>query len=871
MPPTSEPQRLTARRRRLVRFRQGLALALVVAAVAVAGIYLVRRRAQRLDASRRPELHPPTLGLTIQQSAQGVTIAKSESGRPIFRVFAQRAEKLRPGGRDVLHQVKILVYAADGVHADQIAGDEFAYDEASGALTARGAVHIVLQGRPDQPSAPEAVEVEAHDLAYNVKQGTGSIAQGITFRYGTARGQAGAAQLDSHQGLATFSGGVAVTWHRPGQPDLTLASQQASLRRLPKASSDALLATLAGPASVVAGAQTLRADQLVFYLRRDQTLRHLDALGHVFASDALPGRPLAVQADRAHADFTTAKRATLAHLSLAGHVLARQTTAQGQNQLAAGEVEALFTPRHDLDQVQARQNAVLSLAGKQPQRLAAPELDFHFRQAAAAAATLPASHARLAAISTQGRARLDGAVHAQADHLRLDLDPSQQPALAVATGDVQVRQTVGAQQRTSRSQSLELQFAPAPGAPRGQAQLRQATESGGVELQQGDRQLWADQVVYRPSDRTAMFSGAVRASDPLSRFTAPAVTWVSRPDGGSDLSATGGVTVSFLASAAAPGRAPTPAALPGPMLNPGQPVVVTAASLHWDEPPPPRASAPSRTIPSLAPSSFRGIATFSGAVRVIQAPNLLRADRLTVNGAASTLVANGQVETDFLTSGAARLPQVGPKPSAAKAKRSADLGPRGPRVGVSTSGTRAVGAQGPAPTKAKRSADLGPRGPRVGVSTSGTRTVGALGPAPTMAPQAVTIAAGELRYSAPLRQAVYLDHVRMRLADGTLTAPRLVVSLRPAAAGKSTPAGLQRALATGGVHLAQPGRSATARQVSYDFAQGVIQLTGGPPSILDAEQGKITGDPLTFSLSSDEIQVGSKLGTRATGQTTAHN
>jgi len=36
-------------------------------------------------------------------------------------------------------------------------------------------------------------------------------------------------------------------------------------------------------------------------------------------------------------------------------------------------------------------------------------------------------------------------------------------------------------------------------------------------------------------------------------------------------------------------------------------------------------------------------------------------------------------------------------------------------------------------TPAERSADLGPRGPQVGVSTSGARAAGALGPAPTMA------------------------------------------------------------------------------------------------------------------------------------------
>ncbi|MGH3184664.1 MAG: hypothetical protein ACRDOE_22540, partial [Streptosporangiaceae bacterium] len=111
--------------------------------------------------------------------------------------------------------------------------------------------------------------------------------------------------------------------------------------------------------------------------------------------------------------------------------------------------------------------------------------------------------------------------------------------------------------------------------------------------------------------------------------------------------------------------------------------------------------------------------------------------------------------------------------------------------------------------------------------------------------------------------------------EAVLATPRLLVYLRCTAASgcasSTSAAGLDHALADGGVRITQPGRIATARSVLYDFAQGQIRLEGGPPCIFDAEHGKITGDPLTFSLANDAIQVGSKPGTRAMGSTIAHN
>ncbi len=769
----SHPERLTRRRQLVLRLRQFLAVALIAAALAVAGLYLLQRRRQNTELARSAQAHTPMLGLKIQQSAAGVTIAKSVAGRPVFRLEARRADTLRANGHDLLYDVSILVYERDGVHADSISGSRFRYDSRSGALQARGAVRIELASRPGAPRqrASPPVSIVAHDLSYNVKQGTGSLARGVTFALGTAQGSAGAAQLDSRAGQANFSGGVHLQWQRPGRAPLTVAARQAQLRRLPAGSPAAAAVTLAGGARLISGAQSLTADRLTLLLRRDHSLRRLLATGHIHAADVLPGRRLTLAADTAAAGFAPGRRQALNRLTLAGHVDARQLTAAQRGRLTAGQVNFLYSAAGVLQQVQASQGARLTLQGAQPQTLSAPELDFRLRPAVGAAP----SQLRLAAIANQGRATLvSGADTAVADHLQLALDRREQPSSARASGDVQLRQLVAGTVRSSRSDRLALRFVPVAG----KAQLQQATASGHVVVRQGDRRIAADAMTYTPADGRAQFTGHVRGSEAQARFAAQHLLWSATPAGGGQLHARGAVTLSLLGAGGSTwGMGPASSAHSSP------PVVVTANQLDWTEPP--RAGDPTPLAAGAAlpaPAAFRGTAVFRGAVRLVQVPNLLRADQVTLRGERE-LSAQGHVQTTLLAPGAK--------------------------------------------------------------------------------PRAVTIAAGQLVYTVASREAVYRRNVTMQVENARLQAPRIEAWLRPSG-------GLQRAEALQGVRLTQPGRTGSAERVSYDFASSLIELSGGPPSIFDAEQGKIIGDPLTFSLASDEIQVGSKLGVRATGQFIVH-
>jgi lipopolysaccharide export system protein LptA len=762
-PPANNP--FTRRARRLVWVRQAVAVALAVAALGLAADYWLRRRTT-------PPVEAPVLGLKVQQSAAGLTISKAEGNRPIFRVFAERADKLRSGGIDELHQVRIQVFNQSGTQADEISGSQFQYDEASGALRAEGVVHISLQGE---------MQIDARDLTFNVKQGSGEIRQGITFALGTARGQAANALLDSHAGTAHFGGDVAVDWQRPGRPPLHVASAEADVRRLANAT-DAGVIALAGGAELTAGGQSLRARQFNLYLRSDQTLRHLDADGQVVALNVAGARRLSATADQAHADFASREQ-RLEHLELSGAVRLAQTQPGLSRKLEADKVVLAFAGPQVVSSLTAfgdsGRPASLDEKGSQAGSLSAPQLVFSFAAGPTpTSSTLPP----LQSITTRGRTHIArGGMSAEADQLQISLGAQQQPELALASGNVEVSQTVNGAERRSHSQRLEVHFGP-------KSQIERAVESGGVSLTEGARRLDAAQLVYTPADGKAVLTGGVRGTDAQTSFRAATATWVSHPDGAASLEAAAdaaqGLSLSFQPQRGGSGA--------GPLLQPGLPVVITAQHMDWSQP---AGAAPA------AHGGWRGRARFNGSVRLMQTPNLLRADQLSISagpgGQPGDLVARGHVETDF------------------------------------------VAPSGAVP--------------------------GALAPA-SSAPRPVAITAAELTYSSTLQQAQYGGDVTLRNAGATLTAPRLVVYM---AAG-ATPARLQRAVASGGVEVRQPGRQAHGEQLSYDFAQARIEMRGGPPSIFDAEHGKISGDPLTFSLTNDAIQVGGKLGTRVSGSSGGH-
>jgi len=129
----------------------------------------------------------------------------------------------------------------------------------------------------------------------------------------------------------------------------------------------------------------------------------------------------------------------------------------------------------------------------------------------------------------------------------------------------------------------------------------------------------------------------------------------------------------------------------------------------------------------------------------------------------------------------------------------------------------------------------------------------------------VNVTAARLTYVDAQRKARFDGGVILRSSDGTMTADTVDVFLKSrdlkqgapqqAGATQSQASQLDRIVCQGNIVLQQPGRRGTGDKLVYTAADSKFKLTGGPPSIFDAEHGQVTGDSLTFYSHDDRVLV----------------
>ena len=136
----------------------------------------------------------------------------------------------------------------------------------------------------------------------------------------------------------------------------------------------------------------------------------------------------------------------------------------------------------------------------------------------------------------------------------------------------------------------------------------------------------------------------------------------------------------------------------------------------------------------------------------------------------------------------------------------------------------------------------------------------------------VTVTSYSLTYSDVRHLAVYQGAVLLKSTDGTVSADHADVLLKPHSPG-SNPQGtpdasqIEEIVAKGHVVIQQPSRKALGNTMVYTASDEKYVLTGGRPSIFDAERGVTTGDSLTFYNRSDTVLVGSESSARTVSLT----
>lgn len=128
-------------------------------------------------------------------------------------------------------------------------------------------------------------------------------------------------------------------------------------------------------------------------------------------------------------------------------------------------------------------------------------------------------------------------------------------------------------------------------------------------------------------------------------------------------------------------------------------------------------------------------------------------------------------------------------------------------------------------------------------------------------PSVLRVESRDLQYSDTAHSAVFAGPVAMDGVLGQVKGQKTTVFFVPRAKGVAGEQGvamggqLDHVVVAGNVTLDQPGRHGTGDQLVYKAADGSFTLTGGPPKVVDAQQGTVTGSSLLFRPGDSTIVV----------------
>ncbi|MFZ0807314.1 MAG: LPS export ABC transporter periplasmic protein LptC [Candidatus Sulfotelmatobacter sp.] len=791
--------------------RRLLAATAVLFTVVIAGMYFYARMRTR---DFRNEV-PHRLGFDIKQTANGFQFSKSDGKRTLFTVQASNVKEFKLNGNAELHNVTIILYGRDSSRYDQIYGDDFAYNQKTGDVTAKGEVQIDLVSNPtgenslDQATPKEIknpIHLKTRDLVFNKDSGNASTDAAVEFSTPQASGSGVGVKYEGKSNTLILSSQIHIV---TTGPDAAVINAEHS-----EITNDPRVIVLEHP-RMDRQESFLSADQATFYLGPENDVQRVVADGQVSTDTKMSPTARANSSSEApqemlgraeHAElFLTEKRNLLRSAILTGNVHIEQTGSQPM-QGDAGRVVLDYSGQNVLQKVHALDGARItqesvasgkSGAGSAPQRfeVTAPIIDF----------TVADGHLLEKAV-TSGAAKIQ--IDSAPDSMAQSKAPRGQRTIVTA-GKFEARFTEadgrsrlatvhgapsakivnsnsGEPDRISTSETVDAIFLPQAGG------IESVTQQGNVAYSDGQppekRTLaWANNGRYTPADQMLVLTGNPRVINSGMETTANAIH-INRATG--DAIAEGDVKSTYSELKEQPD---------GALLASSSPIHVTSRS--------------------MTAHNNSGIALYSGNARLWQDANIVEAPSIEFDRDRRSVLAQGTLAQPVQT--------------------------------ILTQAAKAEGSNQPAPQK---------NATKIQSAGSGL----------------IVITAAKLTYTDDERKVHYEGGVNAKGDDFTAdaqTADAFLVARNQAAGAKSFagPSRLDHMIAENNVVVRQPNRRADGQKLVYTPADDKFVLTGGTsselPSIFDAEQGKITGVSLTFYRTDDRVLVEGAKNTPVVTQT----
>ncbi len=791
--------------------RRLLAITTIALIVVVTGMYF-SARLQIRDVRREV---PHKLGYDISKTATGFQISKSDGKRTLFSVHATDVKEFKLNGRAELHNVTILLYGRDSSRFDQISGDDFAYDPKSGEVTAKGDVQIDLVANPaglvspDQSTPKELknpIHLKTRDLVFNKDTGNASTDARVEFSMAQATGWAVGVNYAGKSNTLTLSSQIHLALN--GENAAVIEAEHGVITNDPRE------VVLDRPHLDREGS-VLQADQAIFHLGEDNNVESVRATGNVIAENRVAtgtAKPQAVQAPeiRTHSDeaelLLTGKREFLQTAVLTGNVHVEQSGVQ-PIQGEAGRVVLEFRGQNQLRKVHALDGTRLTqkaTGAKQPTAGSGPQ-DFEL-SASAIDFDVAEGHI-LDRAETSGAAKITFSSSQEAPAGTSQASPPQRTVVTAAKFAAKFIADEPAKGRKGSGNHLSSIH----GAP----DVRIVSSSAGLP----DRVSTSDSV-----DATFFAQGGI---DSVTQLGNVAYTDGLSPDKRTQawanrahyspadqlLVLSGNPRIASISMATTANTVRINRAT-GAALAEGD---VKSTYSELKEQPDGALLASSSpihvTARTMTAGKTTGVALYTGNVRLWQDANIIEAPSIEFDRDRRFVTAQGSPTTQVLTT----LIQA-TKPNS-----------KSESVSKGKSKSQAVASP-------------------------------------------VTIASTRLTYADSERRVHYEGGVDVKCADFSLhakTADAYLLSRSQTSSNQSFagPGQLDRMVAQNSVSIQQPNRRAEGQELVYTAAEDKFVLTGGPPSIFDAERGKITGVSLTFFRGDDRVLVEGETSTPVVTQT----
>jgi len=596
------------------RLRRWFAVGATLIALVVAVTFLSRR----VQLGHLAKKIPKKIDIKVQQTAEGFTVSKSESGRTVFTIRASNAVQYKVGGHALLHNVTITVYGRDSARFDQIYGATFDYDQRSGIVIAKGEVQIDLEANPhgaqlpDQSAPPELknpIHLKTSNLVFNQKTGDAYTSERVEFHVQQATGSAVGATYTAETGLLDMKTQVhvVVAGEVPAVLDAIHGTIQKDPRQLefdqPK---------------VVRGDEYFDSKHATVYLRDDSTVDHMIATGDVHLRMAAK-QPITAQADRGELFMTEAEEKNILRtIVLSGKVEFQQSGPQPV-QGNSGRLTVNFTGANEAKTARAEDNVRLvqhqvkrsevraanAESGKQDVIVTAPIIDFFLQDGQQLKSAITSGHQSQIEIAQMDESKKGQKTVITAVKFNAQFDQSGQiNAIHGAPNAKIVNSSPGQPDRVSTSDIVDALAKPDGG-------VESVVQQGNVVYVDKDLKAWGARARYTPDDEMLYLNGSPRVIQDGMSTTATAMR-MNRGSG--EAFADGNVKSTYNDLK----QQPT-----GGMFASSDPIHVTAQKMVSHHNP--------------------GVATYTGKARLWQVANVVEAPSIEFDRETRSVVAFGNI------------------------------------------------------------------------------------------------------------------------------------------------------------------------------------------------------------------------------------